>query len=117
MIVKTISAQEHLKYISQRDSVSFLQTPAWGKAKSPGWNYESLGWFQDDTLVGAGLVLFRKVPKLNRYLAYLPEGPDLEWNDPAQVEAGLAGLVAFAKSRNVFCISETEIKWLWCLKR
>ena len=30
-------------------------------------------------LVGAGLVLYRQLPRLRRYLAYLPEGPVLDW--------------------------------------
>lgn len=111
MIVQPISAQDHLDYINKQNSVSFLQTPAWGKAKSPGWSYESIGWFHNNEIVGAGLVLFRKVPKLNRYLAYLPEGPDLHWNDAASVEAGLAALLTFAKSRNVFQIKIGPHAW------
>ena len=43
------------------------------------WGQESLGWFLGDELVGAGLVLYRQLPKLKRYLAYLPEGPVLDW--------------------------------------
>ncbi len=39
----------------------------------------SAGSSADDALVGAGLVLYRKVPKLDRFLAYLPEGPVLDW--------------------------------------
>lgn len=44
----------------------------------PDWRAESLGRFDgNDRLVGVGLVLFRPLPKLKRYLAYLPEGPSL----------------------------------------
>ena len=40
------------------------------------WRSESIGWFDaDDQLVGAGLVLYRQLPKIKKYLAYLPEGP------------------------------------------
>ena len=28
---------------------------------------------------GAGLVLLRQVPRVKRFLAYLPEGPDIDW--------------------------------------
>lgn len=78
--VRTISSDEHLNFIHQQESVSFLQTPAWALVKAE-WRGESIGWFQGETLVGAGLVLFRKVPKLNRYLAYLPEGPTIDWSE------------------------------------
>ena len=62
-------------------SASFLQTPAWGAVKSE-WRRESLGWFDADgsRLVGAGLVLYRQLPKVQRYLAYLPEGPVIDWD-------------------------------------
>ena len=77
--VRVITPAEHLAHVASRPSVSFLQTPAWATVKS-GWRSESLGWFLGDQLVGAGLVLFRSVPRLPmRTLAYLPEGPDIDW--------------------------------------
>ena len=79
LTVRVITAEEHLAYIRTRPSVSFLQTPAWGDVKA-GWHSESLGWFRGEQLIGAGLVLYRGVPRLpQRSLAYLPEGPDLDW--------------------------------------
>ncbi|HSK54764.1 MAG TPA: peptidoglycan bridge formation glycyltransferase FemA/FemB family protein [Jiangellales bacterium] len=88
--VRTLSREEHLAYVAGRPSVSFLQTPAWGRVKRE-WRSESLGWVDGSgTVVGAGLVLYRQVPRLRRYLAYLPEGPDLDWT--GAVETGsLAG--------------------------
>ena len=73
--VRIIPASRHLEFIRSQASASFLQTPAWGTVKSE-WNSESLGWFDSDNqMIGAGLVLYRKVPRVDRYLAYLPEGP------------------------------------------
>ena len=34
-----------------------------------------------EELVGVGLVLYRQLPKVRRFLAYLPEGPVLDWAD------------------------------------
>jgi lipid II:glycine glycyltransferase (peptidoglycan interpeptide bridge formation enzyme) len=78
LTVRTISADDHRAFIASRTSASFLQTPAWATVKSE-WRGESLGWYDDDRLVGAGLVLYRRLPRLKRYLAYLPEGPVLDW--------------------------------------
>jgi lipid II:glycine glycyltransferase (peptidoglycan interpeptide bridge formation enzyme) len=69
--VRPISADEHRAFIAGRSSASFLQTPAWAAVKSE-WRAESLGWYDGDRLVGAGLVLYRQLPRLKRYLAYLP---------------------------------------------
>jgi lipid II:glycine glycyltransferase (peptidoglycan interpeptide bridge formation enzyme) len=81
LTVRAITAQAHLAHAAARPSVSFLQVPAWGTLKGRiGWRPESVGWFDGDRLVGAGLVLYRPVPRLpQRSLAYLPEGPDIDW--------------------------------------
>lgn len=100
--VRAISTAEHLSYIASRDSVSFLQTPAWATVKSE-WRGESLGWFRGEELVGAGLVLYRQLPKLRRYLAYLPEGPDLDWTAP-DLDRWLLPLAAHLKSAGAFGI-------------
>ncbi|GAA2479846.1 lipid II:glycine glycyltransferase FemX [Terrabacter carboxydivorans] len=84
---------------------SFLQTPAWGRAKA-GWRRTHLGWFDaSGRRVGAGLVLSRTIPRLSRSYAYLPEGPGLPWDavatDPA---AWIDPLVAWAKANKAFAL-------------
>lgn len=77
--VRAITAAQHSDWLSGRPFTSFLQLPEWGGAK-PGWRPESVGWFESSRLVGAGLVLYRPVPRVPwRSLAYLPEGPDIDW--------------------------------------
>ena len=100
--VRTISTPEHLAWIRSRSSVSFLQTPAWAAVK-PDWRAESIGWFDGDRMVGAGLVLFRPVPRIERFLAYLPEGPDLDWRQ-VDLDAALAPMVAHLKTAKAFAI-------------
>lgn len=80
--VRTLTAAEHLGFLATRDSASFLQTPAWGQAKRE-WRSESIGWVDDQgQVVGAGLALYRQLPRVPRSLAYLPEGPVIDWTDP-----------------------------------
>lgn len=89
--VETVSPEQHLAFVRSRSSVSFLQTPAWGEVKRE-WRAESVGWRDPEQpvdpgdptggLVGAGLVLYRRLPKVRRSLAYLPEGPTIDWTDP-----------------------------------
>lgn len=77
--LKAVTHAEPLPFVAAQPSVSHRQVPAWGEAE-PDWRAERLGWFdEDDRLVGAGLVLLRPLPKLKRYLAYLPEGPVIDW--------------------------------------
>jgi len=79
LAVRVITPAQHSAWVAGRSSVSFLQLPEWLQVKS-GWRGESLGWFLGSQLVGAGLVLYRPVPRVpQRTLAYLPEGPDIDW--------------------------------------
>jgi len=107
LTIRPISAEEHLAFVSQQRSVSFLQTPAWGRVKTE-WRSESLGWFDGDRLVGAGLVLHRPVPKLKRYtLAYLPEGPAIDWSgalDAWTLQDWLRPLAAHLKDNGAFAV-------------
>ncbi|MHB1008846.1 MAG: lipid II:glycine glycyltransferase FemX [Propionibacteriaceae bacterium] len=100
--VQPISAADHLGLIAARGSASFLQTPAWGRVKSE-WRSESLGWYDGDTLVGAGLVLYRDLPRIGRSLAYLPEGPVLDWASPSATSM-LEPLVSYVASRGAFAV-------------
>ncbi|NUR08071.1 MAG: peptidoglycan bridge formation glycyltransferase FemA/FemB family protein [Nocardioidaceae bacterium] len=102
--VRPIGADQHLELLRTRaaegGSASFLQTPAWGEVKSE-WQRESLGWFDDDRLVGAGLVLYRQLPKVRRYLAYLPEGPVIDW-DADDLRAWLNPMVRHLRKAGAF---------------
>ena len=106
LIVRTITSNQHREWIASRPSVSFLQLPEWGAVKV-GWTSESLGWFDGVRLVGAGLVLYRSVPKIKaRSLAYIPEGPDIDWLRErllgATLDDWLSPLLAHCKARGAF---------------
>lgn len=105
--VRPIPAADHLAFLDsplgRRRPASFLQTPAWGAVKSE-WRHESLGWFDPaGTLVGVGLVLYRQLPRLRRYLAYLPEGPVIDWADD-DLDAWLDPLGDHLRSQRAFAV-------------
>ncbi len=113
--VRPITAAEHLAFLDRQwrehgRSASFLQTPAWGAVKAE-WRAESLGFFRGDRpdddrrgekrLAGVGLVLYRQVPKVKRYLAYLPEGPAIDW-DTDDLGAWLDPLARYLQTQGAF---------------
>lgn len=99
--VRLITTEDHRDFIADHHG-SFLQTPAWGEVKVD-WQHLRIGWFNGNTLVGAGLVLLRRTPRFERYLAYLPEGPVVDW-DAFSAARISEPLVAFLKDRKVFAI-------------
>jgi lipid II:glycine glycyltransferase (peptidoglycan interpeptide bridge formation enzyme) len=99
--VRPISETEHLDFLRGQRSASFLQTPAWGHVKSE-WKRESVGWYgAQGELTGVGMVLYRQLPKVKRYLAYLPEGPVIDW-DSDDLAAWLDPMVAHLKKKGAF---------------
>ncbi len=108
LTVRTITPEQHLDFLrawtAAGGAASFLQTPAWGEVKSE-WRRESIGWFRGHgdsaELVGAGLVLYRQLPRVKRYLAYLPEGPVVAW-DADDLRAWLTPMVRHLKKAGAF---------------
>ncbi|MFH9084480.1 lipid II:glycine glycyltransferase FemX [Streptomyces sp. NPDC017673] len=103
LTLRPLTRAEHLAFVAERPSVSHMQVPSWGDVK-PDWRAESLGWFEaDGRLVGAGLALLRPLPKVKRYLAYLPEGPVIDWDAPG-LERWLEPMLAHLKARGAFSV-------------
>ncbi len=116
LTVRTITAEEHLELIRSMSrpaagtpagSASFLQTPAWAAVK-PEWRSESIGWFSrtstgNQNIVGAALVLYRQIPKVKRYLAYLPEGPLIGW-DSEELQTWLQPMSSYLRQQGAFGI-------------
>ncbi|WP_431043257.1 lipid II:glycine glycyltransferase FemX [Streptomyces sp. P1-3] len=103
LTLRTISREQHLAYIQSLPSASHCQVPAWADVKSE-WRSENLGWFdKTGQLVGVGLVLYRQLPKIKRYLAYLPEGPVINWYAP-NLEDWLQPMLAHLKQQGAFSV-------------
>ncbi|MFD8978313.1 peptidoglycan bridge formation glycyltransferase FemA/FemB family protein [Streptomyces sp. NBC_00809] len=101
--LSTISREQHLAYLQSLPSASHCQVPAWADVKNE-WRSENLGWFnQSGELVGAALVLYRQLPKVKRYLAYLPEGPVINWFAP-NLEEWLQPMLAHLKQQGAFTV-------------
>ncbi|MCX4548094.1 aminoacyltransferase [Streptomyces sp. NBC_01387] len=101
--LRTIGRDEHLAFISGLPSASHMQVPSWGDVK-PDWRAESVGWTDGSgRIVGAALVLYRPLPRIKRYLAYLPEGPVIDWHD-ADLDEWLRPLLAHLRTRGAFSV-------------
>lgn len=102
--VRPIATADHLGFLEAQRSASFLQTPAWAQVKRE-WQAESLGWYDGSRLAGAALVLHRRLPRtlgrLRRSLAYLPEGPVIDWDDD-DLAAWLRPLAAYLRKAGAF---------------
>jgi lipid II:glycine glycyltransferase (peptidoglycan interpeptide bridge formation enzyme) len=111
LAVRPIDEAGHLAFLlgaPEPEHVSFLQMPAWGRVKAD-WRPCSLGWFDGERLVGTALVLLRDLPSIpllgRRSLAYIPEGPTVDWYGGGRRAADwLDPLVAWLRAAGVFSI-------------
>lgn len=112
--VCAIDAERHRRFLLETAAAaevraSFLQSPAWGRVKSA-WRPESIGWFSESAeLVGTALVLHRDLPALpllgRRSLAYIPEGPTVDWfGSGRDVAAWIRPIIAYLRGRGVFSV-------------
>lgn len=104
LTIRMVSADEVDAVVDAHDG-SFLQLSCWAGVKG-GWDAECLGWFDaGGALVGAGTVLYRRVPRTGRSLAYMPEGPCLPWQQVADApELWLAPLAEHVRARGAFTL-------------
>ncbi|WP_266380906.1 aminoacyltransferase [Streptomyces canus] len=100
--VREITREEHLAHLRLHPDASHLQIPEWADVK-PDWVAESVGWFEGDARVATALVLYRPLPGTRRCLAYLPDGPAIDWRDP-RPERLLDPLVAHLEKRGAFSV-------------
>ena len=79
LTVRAITAAEHRAYVASQPAVALEQTPGWGRGFVAA-RTESVGWFEGDTMIGAGLFRFRGLPRLPmRSVAVFEIGPDIDW--------------------------------------
>jgi lipid II:glycine glycyltransferase (peptidoglycan interpeptide bridge formation enzyme) len=100
--VREITREEHLAHLRLHPDASHLQIPEWADVK-PDWVAESVGWFEGEARVATALVLYRPLPGTRRCLAYLPDGPAIDWRDP-RPERLLDPLVAHLEKRGAFSV-------------
>ncbi|MCG7524701.1 peptidoglycan bridge formation glycyltransferase FemA/FemB family protein [Streptomyces sp. OfavH-34-F] len=98
-----IGREQHLAFVESLPSASHTQVPSWGEVK-PDWRAESLGWSDaGGRLVGTALVLYRPLPGIRRSLAYLPEGPVIDWYDE-DLGRWLTPLIGHLRQRGAFTV-------------
>lgn len=79
--IRLVDRDHYIQFIEKHPLRNFLQYPSWSDLKTQWrWSSEFVGWFNGDKeMVGGANILYRKVPGLNKFLAYIPRGPLIDW--------------------------------------
>ncbi len=101
--IGVIAPEEYHALADIHGGRSFLQVASWADVKAE-WSSELLAWRDSDgSVVGTTLVLYRRLPGVSRWYAYLPEGPDIDWAD-SRLERWLDPLLEHLDRRQVFAV-------------
>lgn len=81
MLIKL--TDEEFNTFSQKHPLStFFQSSYWGDLKqNNGWYKHLVGMKKDGVMVGASLILAKKIPVLNKYIFYAPRGFLLDYSN------------------------------------
>lgn len=81
MIIK-LTDDEFNAFSKKHPLSTFFQSSYWGDLKQTnGWKKHLIGMKKDGTIIGATLILAKKIPVLNKYIFYAPRGFLLDYND------------------------------------
>ncbi|OYD08593.1 peptidoglycan bridge formation protein FemAB [Paludifilum halophilum] len=114
MQVEAVSREDYLSFIEKQPLGNFMQYPSWAEVKTE-WKNDLLGWFNEERqMVGCSLVLYRKLPGLNKFLAYIPRGPVIDWTSK-NLSEWFEPLFEFLRQKNVFSVKMeppvTRARW------
>jgi lipid II:glycine glycyltransferase (peptidoglycan interpeptide bridge formation enzyme) len=101
------------RFVTAFPGAHILQTSPWGTLKSKfGWTTERVGLAYADNdarddvkLVAGAQVLFRRLPAGLGRLAYVPEGPLLDWANAEQTRALLSTLDRAARAHRAIALT------------
>ncbi|MCT4612812.1 MAG: aminoacyltransferase [Clostridia bacterium] len=98
--VKSISENEYNEFIENHELGHFLQSAEWGRFKSKyGWKHELVGIKEAGTIIGATMIMYRKLPLVSKRIAYSPRGIILDYNNKELLKFMLENIKKHTKSK------------------
>lgn len=105
MEFKEIDKKTFDKFEKNHEQVNFSQTSAWADVKKVnGWNSYFLGLYEKNKLIGATLLLAKKVPFVKKNMFYAPRGFLIDYSNYEVLEYFTKEIKKFAKEHNAIFI-------------
>ncbi len=97
-----IPVAEFNEFVAKASFAPIQQTEAWSKLKN-NWTSTFCGIYKEEQLVGAALILMRKLLPGFVY-AYCPRGPVMDFTDKEALKTFTEGAKEFCKTRSVYLL-------------
>lgn len=104
--IELVDRDNYIHFVDKHPLRNFLQYPSWSDLKTEWkWSSEFIGWFnKSHEMVGGANILYRKVPGLNKFLAYIPRGPLIDWLGSYKLKEWFAPLFQHLKKAHAFSV-------------
>src|SRR5574344_2807249 len=99
-----ITMETYEAFANKSKYASFMQDYHWAQVKSDNWDSLRFGLYDDDALVGVGLMLIKDAGYGIR-LGYIPRGPLLDLNRTDYVDALTTYLKRITKQKGLYAIT------------
>ena len=105
MQLREINEKEFEKFAKKHEQITFHQTKQWADLKSfNGWKSYFVGLENNKKLVGAALLLSKKIPSVKKYMFYSPRGFLIDYKNKDVLKEFTEELKKFAKEKDAIFI-------------
>ncbi|AVF26449.1 aminoacyltransferase FemX [Paenibacillus larvae subsp. larvae] len=109
--VNHLETETFARFVHGFEQAHFMQTPEWGEMKSPsGWVSRRIGIEHQGELVGAALLLIRRLPLIRYSIMYAPRGFMVDFTNREALQVMTEGIKALGKKqRSIFLKVDPEL--------
>lgn len=103
MKLTELDKQEFAEFSMNNPQALFFQTPYWIEIKEQNnWSGKIVGFKENGKIIAATVLLFKKTPGLNAFLAYAPRGFLLDYSNFPLLEEFAREIKQYLKTQNAF---------------
>ena len=103
-MLRQITKEEYNKFSIECGQNHFLNSYSFAELRTTiGWDYEILGYYNDDKLIFASIVLYRNL-KLGKKLSYISRGFIGDYLDTKNINLFIEALKYYLKNKNVIVL-------------
>ena len=105
-----VSEQQHSQwdtFVDKHSEGHLYQSWSWGELKTPDWSPLRLGLWDGEYMVAAAQILRRTIPHIPLrlgHLAYIPNGPVIDWSQAALVRTFFSLLHAYLRKQGTLTL-------------
>lgn len=99
-MLEILNEEEFNNFSKNNSNSIFFQSSYWGELKkSTGWNYYLVG-YKKEKIIGATILLYKKIPIFNKYIFYAPRGFLIDYSNLELVQNFTNEIAKFVKKKN-----------------